>query len=504
MPDLYIKKINETYISLEGEASVLQELRDLFSFYADGYKYHQKYRSRIWDGKIRLLKLLSQTRGQIYCGLLHEIVRICKSRDYTVEIFDELKIKDKPKTEDLENYINNLNLTAKGQRITPRDYQVKGFVDSIQNKRQLVKSPTSSGKSSLIYSICRYLNDQGLKGLLIVPNLSLINQMYADFIDYSSANKWNVDENVHKIFAGQDKQSDKLILLSTWQSLMGISKSKNSSYFEQFDYVIVDEAHGLRGKEIAQIVEQCTNASYRIGLTGTTSKTKANINTIIGLTGPINDLITTKELIERKEVADFDIKCLVLKYDEETSKIVKKLRYQDEIKYLVSNKKRNNFIKNLAISMKSNSIVLFNFIEHGKLLYKMISESKFIGDRNVYLIYGGIDGDERERIRHIVETEQNAIIIASIQTTGVGVSIKNLHNIIFCLGTKSSIRILQAIGRAIRLHDSKEKATIYDIVDNLTIRKHQNFAVKHFLERVKVYNEQQFNYKIKNIPFDQE
>ncbi len=143
MPDLYIKKINETYISLEGEASVLQELRDLFSFYADGYKYHQKYRSRIWDGKIRLLKLLSQTRGQIYYGLLHEIVRICKSRDYTVEIFDELKIKDKPKTEDLENYINNLNLTAKGQRITPRDYQIKAFVDAIRNKRQLITSPTA-------------------------------------------------------------------------------------------------------------------------------------------------------------------------------------------------------------------------------------------------------------------------------------------------------------------------------------------------------------------------
>ncbi len=370
----------------------------------------------------------------------------------------------------------------------------------------------NSGKSSIIYSICRYLNDQGLKGLLIVPNLSLINQMYGDFIDYSSANKWDVEENVHKIFAGQDKQSDKLLSISTWQSLMTIGKTgkgstKNAytnSYFEQFDYVICDECHGLKATEITKIVEQCTNASYRIGLTGTTGKTKANINTIIGLTGPINDLITTKELIERKEVADFDIKCLVLKYDEETSKIVKKLRYQDEIKYLVSNKKRNNFIKNLAISMKSNSIVLFNFIEHGKLLHKMISESKFIGDRNVYLIYGGIDGDERERIRHIVETEQNAIIIASIATTGTGVSIKNLHNIIFCLGTKSSIRILQAIGRAIRLHDSKEKATIYDIVDNLTIKKHQNFAVKHFLERVKVYNEQQFNYKIKNIPFDQE
>jgi superfamily II DNA or RNA helicase len=337
--------------------------------------------------------------------------------------------------------------------------------------------------------------------------------MYGDFIDYSSLNGWSTEDNVHQIYSGKEKTSDKNLYCATWQSLATIGKSNNSpkkdnelsanDYFEQFDYVIIDEAHSLKATEICRIVELCTNASYRIGLTGTTSKTKANIKTIIGLTGPVNDLITTRELIERKEVANFDIKCLVLKYDKETSKQLKDYKYKDEVKYIISNQKRNNFIKNLTISMKSNSLVLFNFVEHGKLLHKMISESKFIGDRNVYLIYGAIDGEERERIRHIIETEKNAIIIASVQTTGTGVSIKNLHNIIFCTGTKSSIRVLQSIGRAIRLHNDKEKATIYDIVDDLRIKKHKNFAVKHFLERVKIYNEQQFNYKLKNIDFPQ-
>ncbi len=517
MSDLIIKKKDETYILLEGEPSVLLDLSDAFSFYADGYRFNPKVRAKLWSGKIMLLRRTSQTRGQIYYGLLHEILKICKSRNYTVEIHDDLKIKNKPSKEELEEYIHGLNLSAKGEKITARDYQVKAFVDVIQLKRQLTKAPTSAGKSAIIYSICRYLNDKDLKGLLIVPNLSLINQMYGDFIDYSSLNGWSTEDNVHQIYSGKEKTSDKNILLATWQSLATIGKYNNNNsnnskkdnelsandYFKQFDYVIVDEAHSLRAVEIGRILESCTNASYRIGLTGTTSKTKANINTIIGLTGPVNDLITTRELIERKEVANFDIKCLVLKYDKETASQLRTYRYQDEVKYIISNRKRNTFIKNLALSMKSNSLVLFNFIEHGKLLHKMISESKFIGDRNVYLIYGGIDGEERERIRHIIETEKNAIIIASVQTTGTGVSIKNLHNIIFCLGTKSSIRVLQSIGRAIRLHNDKEKATIYDIVDDLSIRKHQNFAVKHFLERVKIYNEQQFSYKLKNIDFPQ-
>lgn len=338
-----------------------------------------------------------------------------------------------------------------------------------------------------------------LKGLLIVPNISLIHQIYNDFDDYSSLNGWLVENHVHKIFSGQEKITDKNLVLSTWQSLMNI---KSKDYFSQFDFVIVDECHGIKGKELSAILEKCTNAPYRIGLTGTTGNNKANINTIIGLTGSMNKLNSTKELVEKKQVADFNIKCLILKYDEETRNTLKKYKYPDEVKWIVMNQKRNIFIKNLAISMKNNSLLLFNFIDHGKLLFNLIKESKHLKDRNVYLIYGGVVGEERERIRNIIETEENSIILASVQTTSTGVSIKNLHNIIFCNGTKSSIRLLQSIGRAIRLHDSKEKATIIDIVDDLSYKSHKNFSLIHFIERIKIYNEQEFDYRLINIPFE--
>lgn len=502
--DLRIEKKSDVYISLIGETSLLYELQDVFTFFADGYKYHPKVRAKIWDGKIRLLKLISKNKGELYYGLIEEVIKFCKSRDYTFELSDDLKIKNIPHTEELEQYTKSINICSKGEPIELRDYQIKGFVDSIQRKRCLLLSPTSSGKSAVIYTISRYLLEQNKRGLIIVPNVTLIHQLHNDFIDYSSLNGWSTDDFVHKIFAGQDKNSSKQLHLSTWQSLMTI---KEQSHFEKYDFVIIDEAHGIKGTELTKILEKSIYADHRIGLTGTTDNVKANINTIIGLTGPINRLTTTKTLMERNEVANLNIKCLVLKYDEEIKKVFakKKIKYQDEIKYLVSNTKRNNFIKNLAFSLNSNTIILTHLVEsHGQILYDLLLSSKHKKDRNVYFIHGGIDSKEREQVRQIMETESNAIIVASVQTMGTGVSIKNLHNIIFATNGKSSIRVLQSIGRVLRLHHSKDSATVFDIVDDISHKKSKNFTLQHFLERVKYYNAEQFNFTIKNIEFKNE
>ena len=499
--DIRIEKKSEVYISIIGETSILYELQDTFTFFADGYKYHPKVKAKIWDGKIRLLKLLSKNRGELYAGLLSEVIKFCKNRGYSFELSDDLKLTNIPSTEELEEYTKNINLCSKGEEIQLRDYQIKGVVEAIQNKRCLILSPTSSGKSAVIYTISRYLLNQNKKGLIIVPNVTLIHQLYNDFIDYSSLNGWCVDDFVHKIFAGQDKNSSKSLHLSTWQSLMTI---KEQSHFEKYDFVIIDEAHGIKGTELTKILEKCSYADYRIGLTGTTDNVKANINTIVGLTGKIIKLTSTKELMDRNEVSNLIIKCLILKYDEEIKKIFakKKIKYQDEIKYLVSNTKRNNFIKNLAFSLNSNTIILTHLVEsHGKVLFELLCNSIHKKDRNIYFIHGGIDSKEREEVRQIMETESNAIIVASVQTMGTGVSIKNLHNIIFATNGKSSIRVLQSIGRVLRLHHSKESATVYDIVDDISHKKSKNFTLQHFLERVKYYNAEQFNYSLKNITF---
>lgn len=498
MSDITITKKNESYITLTGESYILQELSDAFTFYAEGYKYSPKYKSRIWDGSIRLLKRTSETKGHIYLGLIDQIISYLKSHGYSITISDDFP-REKLNTNDLIEYQKNLKIASKGKVLELRDYQIKGFTDSIQLKRQINLSCTASGKSAIIYSIIRYLIDQKLKCLIIVPSINLLHQLENDFIDYSEVNRWNVKRHTHKIYSGQSKHTDKLLAISTYQSLNLI---ENEKYFEQFDVVIGDECHNAKCMSLINILSKCINASYRFGFTGTLDNIKANQKTIIGLFGPVNKLNTTKELMNKGQVANFKIKCLVLKYDEETAKAIQKFKYIDEIKFLTANKKRNNLIKNLALSLTNNTIILVNYIEHGKMLYEMLKTSKHIGNRNVYYIYGKVQGEERERIRQIVETEKDAIIIGSSQIMSTGINIKSLHNIILGIAGKSKIRTLQTIGRSLRLFQGKECAVLYDIVDDLSYKKRKNFTLLHFLERIKLYNSEQFDYKIKMIDFN--
>lgn len=501
MADICIEKKDESFLILRGEQSTLQELQDVFTFYAEGYKFNPKYKAKIWDGKIRLLRLVSRNRGEIYFGLFNQIIAFCESREYTYEIHDNLKSPKISTEEELLDYLKHIKKGFENTPIEIRDYQYIGYTSSIIKKRQLILSPTSSGKSLNIYLIAKYLSDNGLKGLIIVPTVSLVHQITSDFRDYSKNNGWDAETNIHNIYTGQEKSTDKPITISTWQSLHNI---KNAQFFHQYDFVIVDEVHTAKSASLTGILEKCSNAQFRLGFTGTLDGLKVNEKTLIGLFGPINKLITTKELMDRKQVASFKIKCLILKYDKETCKVVKNYKYREEIKYLITNKKRNTFIKNLAFSLEKNTIILFNFVEsHGKVIYEMLKDSKHRNGRNIYFIHGGVAGEEREKIRNIMENEKNAIIVASVGTMSTGVSIKNLHNIIFAISGKSKIRNLQSIGRVLRLHDDKDTATLYDIVDNLSVGKSKNFTLNHFLERVKVYNQEQFEYKIVNVDFQQ-
>ena len=203
--------------------------------------------------------------------------------------------------------------------------------------------------------------------------------------------------------------------------------------------------------------------------------------------------------MDKKQLSNLVVRCLILKHTEENSKMIASGKYQDEIDYLVSSKSRQNFIKNLALSLKGNTLVLFQLVEkHGQNLHQIIKD-KAEADRKVFYIFGGVEADEREAIRGIVERENNAIIVASYGTFSTGVNIKNLHNIIFASPSKSRIRNLQSIGRGLRLGDNKVNATLYDIADDLTYKSKENFTLKHFQERINIYTEEEFDYEIHNI-----
>ena len=203
--------------------------------------------------------------------------------------------------------------------------------------------------------------------------------------------------------------------------------------------------------------------------------------------------------MDKKQLSNLAVRCLILKHSEANAKMVTSNKYQDEIDYLVSSKARNNFIRNLALKIKGNTLILFQLVEkHGKELFKIIDE-KAEENRKVFYIYGGVETEEREKARAIVENETNAIIVASYGTFSTGINIKNLHNIIFASPSKSRIRNLQSIGRGLRLGDNKVNATLYDISDDLTHKSKENYTLKHFQERINIYNEEEFDYEIHNI-----
>jgi superfamily II DNA or RNA helicase len=479
---IIINKKDETHVKLSCDKGLLQELSDYFTFYVPGYKFMPSYRNKIWDGKIRLVNTNTHT---IYKGLIKYIQKFCEDREYECVLEDGL--------DEISNIsVPELELFLKGLKYEPRDYQLRAIAHALRNHRSLILSPTASGKSFIIYCILKYLLQHHCnKALVIVPTVSLVHQMETDFKDYT-VTPGQMDYT-HKIMSGQQKDSGEArIVISTWQSIYKMPKK----WFDQFDVVIGDEAHLFKANSLINILNKLAECKYRYGFTGTLDGTQTHKLVLEGLFGPVMKVIQTKELIESKTLADFRIKAIVLKYPEEVCKEMKQAKYQDEIKFLVQNQKRNQFIKNLTISRKGNTLLLFQLVEkHGKVLYDLINSN----ERKVFFIHGGVSAEEREEVRAITEKEENAIIIASYGTFSTGINIRNLHNIIFASPSKSRIRNLQSIGRGLRKSETKSVATLYDIADNLSYKSYHNHTLKHFAIRIKMYNEEEFSYKLYNI-----
>ena len=487
MSDLILHKKNEAYIQFECDRGIAQELSDYFTFFVPGHQFTPAYKSRIWDGKIRLADLRSFT---IYHGLVPYIEIFCKERDYTLEIDSDVSVTQNFSLIEAKEFVDTLKAPHE-----IRDYQLKSFVQAIRNKRMLLLSPTASGKSFILYCIIRYLQIENKRGLLIVPTTSLVEQMYKDFEDYG----YDSEQYCHRQYSGKEKHTNKFLTITTWQSIY-----KNpGEYFEQFDFVLGDEAHQFKAKSLTTILSGCVNAKYRIGTTGTLDGTQTHKLVLEGLFGPVYKATTTADLIDKGQLASFKIKCLILKHPESVCKLARSWDYNQELEYIVLNKARNDFIRNLTLSLNGNTLILFQFVEkHGKNLYANIKEHA--KNRHVFFVFGGTDVEIRESVRAITEKERDAIIVASYGTFSTGVNIRNLHNIIFASPSKSRIRNLQSIGRGLRIGDNKDEAVLFDISDDFRIGKYTNYTLKHFVDRVKIYDDEKFNYKFYNIELKDE
>jgi superfamily II DNA or RNA helicase len=537
---VYISKVDESYLRIRADRGILTELSDRFSFTVPNAAFIPAVKNRLWDGKIRLLDLRT---GKLYLGLHTHVAEYCEKEGYECIYEDPIDVERPFSVEEFERMIEALKLSTLGddnvrRSIVPHDYQQRAIIHAIQAGRSLLLSPTASGKSLMIYTLMRfYLAITKRKVLIIVPTTNLVQQMYNDFADYSANISWDAEANCHMIYDGGDKYTDKRVVITTWQALAmkeRIPKEIRSEftkaqikkwnkqapyiledeYFADFDVVFGDECHlfasedNQGGGELMEIMSKLSNAKYRIGTTGTLKDSKVHHLILEGIFGQVYQTTTTKEMMDQKKAAELYIKCLQLQYPDEERKAMRKKTYQEEMEFLISHTSRNRFICNLALSLKGNTLILFERVEkHGKVLHGML-KMKVAEDRKLFFVHGATSTDDRNTVRSITEGETNAILVASYGTFSTGVNIRNIDNIIFASPTKAKIRVLQSIGRGLRLSVRKTMVTLFDVADDLSFwnkagtEVRDNYSLQHLTERVNFYNAEQFDYKMYKIQLE--
>lgn len=483
-PEIKVWKLNNTYLIIECEDGIKYELRDYFSFKVPGHWFMPAFKSGKWDGYLRLFNVF---HSKLYVGLLSKLVKFAKDNNYSIAIDENLKTNHPVSKTEILEFIRSLKTPYE-----PRDNQTNALTLMARNERHTILSPTGSGKSYISYCYINWLKEK--RGLIVVPEIGLVEQLISDFDEYGNT------EPIHKIYSGKEKNTDLRITVTTWQSVYKLPQK----FFEKFEFVIGDEVHLFKADSLKSIMEKSVNARYRMGMTGTLDDSLTNRLVIEGLFGPIKRVETTHGMMKKGELAQLKIKMIVLKHEEEFRKDVCKASYQEELEYLFARERRNNYIKNLVLSLKGNTLVLYNYVKkHGEPLYKLISEST--DNENVFFIAGSgkkkITPEEKEHIRRLTETLNNAIIIASYGKFSTGVNIKNIDNIVFASPYKSKIKVSQSIGRGLRTSERKDTCYLYDISDDLRYKRAINTTYNHFEKRIELYNKELFKYKIYEVDF---
>lgn len=360
--------------------------------------------------------------------------------------------------------------------IKPRDYQLNAIIDAIFYKRLFIRAATGAGKSLIIGLIAKLLIKRELKGILVVPNVSLTNQFKSDLDSYNLNIEFNVIGGNNKI-----KDLSKPLTISTWQSLKNVSNL--NEVLKNIGFIIVDEAHGAKADVIFNIVNKCINTEYKIGLTGTIPEGAVNVMRLQSVFGNLQNYITPRGLIERGLATEAKVKMVYLDYGTRING-----DYSSQLKFIKEYEPRNTLIAKIAdsVSVKGNTLVLFQHTLHGlDLFYKILVQRNlqfddktyknllFQYDSKIFFINGSIEGSQREAIRKLLEETDNAILVANYATTSTGVNIKKLNNLILASPLKSYVTITQSLGRLLRTHESKDIVNIFDIVDGTTIFKKQ-------------------------------
>lgn len=451
------------------------DLHEHFTIHAKNARFAKK---KGWGGEIRLFRLDTRT---LHTGHLQELREWASTNGYTLDTDFEPD----------PNQITPEAIRAEFDYLLfePHDFQLSATAHCVNERRALIVSPTRSGKTLIAYMLAKLLPTPTL---IIVPTTSLVLQMHGDFKNYGGERgDLQMIKGDKKTKGPVSKDVVKDIVVSTQASIRDLPPE----WFNQFGCIIADEVHEYDAKTLRGIIEKATDVPYVFGMTGSLKDSKTSVKTLTGLFGPEYKTATTKELMDRGIVSNLVIKNLILKYNEEDRKAAHGLSYHDEMKFIIGHEKRNRILVELAKSLQGNALMMFFYVDdHGKVLYDLCVD--LVSDKKVHYVDGSVDGEDRESIRAAFEIDDLNLGITSYKTFSTGITISNLVHIILCSPSKSRVRVLQTIGRALGLHENKIKAVVWDCIDDLEYQGEKNYTLEHCEERLVIYNQEDFDYEL--------
>lgn len=470
------------------------------------WKFHPQVKRKIWDGYISYM----DASGRIPVGLWHELKTVCKEHGFELNFEDFDLFESSFTKQDFLEWVKTTSFfDKKGDKIEPRDYQISSTWSILKHKMSISEIATSAGKTLIIYMVMEFLRQRKElnKMLIIVPNISLIIQTYEDFQNYSNKST----ELIMQMISGDTSKEideDTQVVIGTFQSLV----KQSPEFFKEFNVVCVDEAHFTQAKSVKDTIAKCVSAVWRFGLSGTLERDDfAERLTLQAYLGPMVNKVSAEFLFQNKYATPVQIKIIRLQYldDDRREKLYQIRKRRNTIdgakildierKVVIESEERLAFICDIVNKTTKNTLVLFHNVkaDYGKKIQERLLDLS--NDRDVFYVDGETDSEKREYFKHSLESGENKILIASFGTFSTGISIKNIHNIIFAESFKSDKIIRQSIGRGMRLHADKSKTNIIDIVDDYSYNGDKNFLLRHMEDRIKIYDGQGFPYKIYNV-----
>jgi superfamily II DNA or RNA helicase len=421
--------------------------------------------------------------GKFDIGLYGEIISYIKSENILYAENNHLNILFQPKI---------VNCIIQPLKFNLRDYQESSVQAALENGRGVIVLPTAAGKTLTIASLIAAIHSfyKTYKVLIIVPNIQLIKQTYTDFIEYGIS-----ADNISK-WSGDDTPNLNCSIVVAGSQILQSQFKEHKEYLQSINVLIIDECHKVRKGNAINDIIKLINTPHKFGFTGTMPPDKIDQWNIIGKLGPILYEEKSYNLRDSKQIASAIIHILSFNYINppqlsRASSSSPTKAYEEELDFIINSTARNNKISKICQTTDKNTLIMVERINHGELLYNILKEQ--CKDKQIYFIQGSVDVEVREEIRTLMEQQNNVVCVAISKVFAEGINIKNLHYIVFAASRKAKIKILQSIGRGLRLHPEKKLLVIFDIADNL------RYGNKHLKERIKLYDSEKIQYKTTEI-----